>query len=172
MMKKKVGFMVTGAVIAAAYAGLTFLSGFFGLAYGPIQFRVSEVLTVLPVFGAAAIPGLTVGCFIANIASFNPIDMIFGTFATFAAALLTYLLRQVMIKGIPFLSFLAPVVINVVTVGAEIALFWTDGGATVTGFLISALWVALGEAVVCFGLGIPFYIAVNKNKAILERINI
>ena len=67
--KSKINYIVTGALIAALYAGLTYLSNIFGLAYGPIQLRFSEVLTILPVFTPAAIPGLTVGCFIANIGS-------------------------------------------------------------------------------------------------------
>ena len=69
--RKKIEFIITGAIIAAAYAGFTYLSAAFGLAYGPIQLRVSEVLTILPVFTPAAIPGLTVGCFLANLGSFN-----------------------------------------------------------------------------------------------------
>ena len=87
--KKRINFIITGALIAAVYAGLTYLSNVFGLAYGPIQLRVSEVLTLLPVFTPAAIPGLTIGCFIANIGSFNMLDMIFGSFATLIAAVVT-----------------------------------------------------------------------------------
>ena len=88
--KKRINFIITGALIAAAYVALTFLSNIFSLAFGPIQLRVSEVLTLLPIFTPAAIPGVTLGCFIANIASFNAVDMIFGTAATLIAALLTY----------------------------------------------------------------------------------
>ena len=63
MRREKINYVVTGALIAAAYAGLTYLSNIFGLAYGPIQLRISEVLTLLPIFTPAAIPGLTIGCF-------------------------------------------------------------------------------------------------------------
>ena len=69
--KENTRYIITGALIAAAYAGLTYLSNAFGLAYGPIQLRVSEILTLLPIFTTAAVPGLTIGCFIANIGSFN-----------------------------------------------------------------------------------------------------
>ena len=110
--KKRTEFIITGALIAAAYAGLTYLSNVFGLAYGPIQLRVSEVLTILPVFTPAAIPGLTVGCFIANIGSFNVADMFFGTFATLAAAWLTYFLRNIKFKDIPLLSMFPPVIVQ------------------------------------------------------------
>ena len=126
--KNRINFIVTGALIAAAYAGLTFLSNVFSLAYGPVQFRVSEVLTLLPIFTPAAIPGVTVGCFIANIASFNAVDMIFGTAATLIAALLTYALRNITFKGLPLLAMLPPVIVNAVVIGLELAFFKLPGG--------------------------------------------
>lgn len=55
------------AVIAALYAALTLTLPV--LSYGPVQCRLSEALTVLPLFCVEAIPGLTVGCFLANLAS-------------------------------------------------------------------------------------------------------
>ena len=57
----KINYIIHSALIAAAYVGLTFLSNIFGLAYGPIQLRLSEVLTILPIFTPSAIPGLTIG---------------------------------------------------------------------------------------------------------------
>ena len=66
---KKVRFLALGAVIAALYAVLTYVAAAVNLAYGPVQFRFSEALTVLPVFTPAAIPGLTLGCVIANLGS-------------------------------------------------------------------------------------------------------
>ncbi len=160
--QKSIYFIVTGALIAAAYAGLTFLSNVFGLAYGPIQFRISEVLTILPVFTPAAIPGLTIGCFIANIASFNMLDMIFGTLATLIAAILTYLFRNVRFKGIPLLSMLPPVLVNAVIIGLEIDFFFLEEGATLWGFFLSAVEVGLGELGVCYVVGIPFFLLVRK----------
>ena len=162
--KAQINYIITGALIAAAYAGLTYLSNVFGLAYGPIQLRVSEILTILPVFTPAAIPGLTVGCFIANIGSFNVADMVFGTAATLLAALLTYIFKEIKIKGIPFLSFLMPVIVNALIIGFEIALFFLPEGATFWGFAISALEVGLGELIVCLGFGTPFYLVVKKYK--------
>lgn len=167
-MKKSIKFLVFSALIAAFYAGSTYMMAFFNLAYGPVQFRISEALTILPVFTPAAIPGLTVGCFIANIFSYNPIDMIFGTTATLIAALMSYWMRNIKWGKLPILSSLAPVVVNGIIVGLEIAFFFTDGNATLTTFLISAAWVALGELVVCLGLGLPLYTAIDKNKGILQ----
>lgn len=160
--KKRIEFIVTGALIAAAYVGLTFLSNVFSLAYGPIQLRVSEVLTLLPIFTPAAIPGVTIGCFIANIASFNLLDMIFGTAATFVAACCTYLLRHIRFKGLPLLAMLPPVVINAVVIGLEIAFFFLPEGFTLWGFVISGLEVGLGELIVCYVFGIPFYWVIKK----------
>ena len=61
--------LVTAALIAAAYAALTYVSAAMGLAYGEVQFRLSEALCVLAAFTPAAIPGLTIGCVLGNITS-------------------------------------------------------------------------------------------------------
>lgn len=169
----KTHFVITGALIAAAYAGLTYLSNVFGLAYGPIQLRVSEILTVLPVFTPAAIPGLTIGCFLANIGSFNVADLIFGTLATFIAAILTYYLRNFKIKGLPILALLPPVIVNAIIIGIEIAIFFMPQEAFIWSFVISGLQVGLGQLIVCFVFGIPFYMVVKKYKIfqILEPKN-
>jgi len=166
--QSKIHYLITGALIAALYAGLTYLSNVFGLAYGPIQLRISEVLTILPVFTTAAIPGLTVGCFIANIGSFNAADIIFGTVATLCAALLTYLLRNIRLKDIPFLAFFPPVIVNAVVIGFEISLFYLPAGCTLWGFVISGLEVGLGQLIVCYVFGIPFYLVCKKYR-IFER---
>lgn len=163
-MKSKIRFLVTASVIAALYAATTLLCGFFGIAYGPIQFRASEALTILPIFTPAAIPGLAVGCFIANIASFNPIDMVFGTIATLSAASLTYLFRNVRIKGFPWLSFLPPILINAAVIGLEIALFLSDGNGVAIGFALAAAEVGIGEAAVCTVLGVPLYFLTDKHR--------
>lgn len=162
--KKNIEYIIISALIASAYVGLTFLSNIFSLAYGPIQFRVSEVLTLLPIFTPAAIPGVTIGCFIANIASFNVIDMIFGTVATLCAAVLTYLLKDIKLKGLPLLAMLPPVIVNALVIGAEIACFFLPGGYSFWGFIISGIEVGIGQLAVCYGLGIPFYLLVKKHN--------
>ena len=110
------------ALIAAVYAVLTFLAAAAGLAFGQIQFRFSEALCVLAAFTPAAIPGLTIGCFVANLASpLGPVDWICGTGATLLAALAAYWLRKVPTGRIPWLIPLPSVVFNALIVGAEIA---------------------------------------------------
>lgn len=168
MNSKKVRFLVFGAIIAALYAVFTYAAAFFNLAYGPIQFRFSEALNVLCLFTPAAIPGLTVGCLIANIFSFNPIDLVMGTSATLIAAVTMYLLRNVKIGSFPFLSLLMPVISNGIIVGLEIAIFFTDGGASLTGFLVAAAEVALGELAVMMTLGTALYYLLLKNPSILK----
>lgn len=165
MLNQKTRFLVECSIIAAAYAALTVM--IYPFSYGAVQFRFSEALTILPVFTPAAIPGLTIGCFIANITGpYSWIDAIFGTLATFFASLCTYYARNVKLKNIPLLSFLFPVVFNAVIIGLEINIFFLPQGESFTfvGFLISALWVGLGELVVCYLLGTPLYVAISKTK--------
>lgn len=162
MNKQKTMFLVQGAVIAALYAALTYAAGLVNLAYGSVQFRFSEALTALAVFTPAAIPGLTVGCFLGNLGSpFGMVDIVCGTLATLLASVCSYLTRNIRVKKLPILSLFFPVLFNALIVGAEIAVFLPEG-FTVTGYLINALWVGLGELVVCYAGGIPLFLAVGK----------
>ena len=93
-------YMAQAAVIAALYAILTIMQNVLlpGSASMAVQFRLSEAMTVLAMFTPAAVPGLTLGCVIANISSvaaLGPFDMIFGSLASFFAALLMRVLRNV-----------------------------------------------------------------------------
>ncbi len=93
MKRKNVIYLVHGAVIAALYVVLTMLVA--PIAFGPIQFRFSEALTILPFFTPAAIPGLFVGCLLSNLIGGAIIwDVLFGSLATLIGALGTYLLRK------------------------------------------------------------------------------
>ncbi|MBR5190814.1 MAG: QueT transporter family protein, partial [Clostridia bacterium] len=124
MNKRKTMFVVESAIIAAIYAGLTYLAGILGVAYGGIQFRFSEALTILAVFSPAAIPGLTIGCFLGNITSpYGIVDIICGTLATLIAAVLSYKTRNIKFKDLPLLSAIFPVLSNAIIIGLEITLF-------------------------------------------------
>jgi uncharacterized membrane protein len=93
MNNKKTLFLTEAAVIAAIYTVLVL--AFQPISYGPIQFRIAEALTILPYFTPAAIPGVTIGCFLsAVLTGADVLDMIFGTLATLIGALLTYKLRR------------------------------------------------------------------------------
>ena len=167
-MKKKTVFIVQSAVIAALYAGLTYAASTLNLSHGPIQFRFSEALTILAAISPAAIPGLTVGCFLGNITSpYGIIDIICGTMATFIAALLSYKTRNLKIKDLPLLSAFFPVIANAIIVGIEITIFMPEG-FKLKAFFINALQIAIGQFVICYGLGLPLYKVIKKTK--LDRM--
>lgn len=170
-MKKRNLFLGRSAVIAALYAVLTILGAQFGFSYGGIQFRFSEALCVLPVFTASAVPGLTVGCVIANILStVNPLDTVIGSAATLIAAILSRKCRNIRIKNLPLLSLFFPVIVNAVIIGAEIAFFTTDE-SFITAFFLNALSVGLSEMVVMYTLGAALVSFLNKNNRVRRLIS-
>ena len=169
MKDKRVLYITQAAIIAALYAVLTIGQNALlpGTASAAVQFRVAEVLCVLAIYTPAAIPGLTIGCIIANISSVTAglgfYDMIFGSLASLLAALAMYGLRNVRIKNIPFLALLMPALFNGVIVGLEISIFFSDTGFSFVSFLITGGLVALGELVVLLVLGIPACLLLNKH---------
>ena len=132
MKKGTLLYLAQAGMIAAIYAALTYLAMALNLAYGSIQFRFSEALTILPIFTPAAVPGLAIGCLIGNLASPYPLDLVFGTAASLIAALLTRAVRKVRIKNVPVLAPLPPVLVNAIIVGLQITLF-TPGEAAPFG---------------------------------------
>ncbi len=107
--------LCVSAVIAALYAALTILLA--PISYGNIQLRVSEAMTLLPMLLPQAIPGLFVGCLIANLYTGMLTDIIFGSLATLLAALGTYFFRKK-----PILAAACPVVANGVIVGLVLSI--------------------------------------------------
>ncbi len=163
-MKRSIRNLTVAGLIASFYVVFTLLSSFLNLAYGPIQFRFSEALTVLAAITPAAIPGLTVGCIIANLNSpYGILDVCFGTVATLLAALCAAGCKKIKWKGIPWLSIAMPAIFNSIIIGAEITLF-TEGGNWLT-FLYSGFTVGIGELLVCYVLGIPLYLIVSKYQS-------
>ena len=93
--QKNVRYITLAATIAALYVVLTLVSAIFGLSSGAIQIRISEALCILTFFTPAAVPGLTIGCLIANLVTgANLLDVVFGTLATLIGALGGYYLRN------------------------------------------------------------------------------
>lgn len=158
--------MVQGALIAALYVAINYTQEFIlpSTTTGPVQFRLSELLCTFVLFLPAAIPGVTVGCLLSNLIAVGvlPLDIILGTSATLIAAVFAYRLRNLRICKIPFFSLAMPVVFNAVIIGLELEIFYIEGAFTLTGFLIQAGFVALGEFAVCVVLGIPFYLLLSK----------
>ena len=157
MKNKNVMYLVTGAVIAALYAVLTVFLPF--TAAGSVEFRFSEALTLLPVLTPAAIPGLTVGCFLANILSpVGWMDMVFGTLATLIAAVLTRKFRKNL-----YLAALMPVLSNAIIIGIMLHVAFGEP------LWMSMLTVGAGEALACFVLGIPLVKALERVPSLKEK---
>ena len=173
MKRKSTRYLAEGAVIGAFYAVLTIALA--PISFGVVQFRVSEALTILPLFTPAAIPGLTLGCVISNIASIGqglPLDMIFGSLATLGSAICMYALRNVKLGKYPLLAMLMPAVWNGVIIGWEIEHFFIEGDFEFVGFLTQGGLVALGELGVMAVLGTALYFIIiknNLNKTVIKK---
>ena len=156
-MNKKVTFIVQAGIIAALYVVLTFLANAMGLASGAIQFRLSEALTILPYFTTAAIPGLWIGCILANFLTGCALyDIIFGSLATLLGAVFSYLLRKN-----KWLVPTPPIVANVLIVPWVLRLVYEVPDAI--WYLM--LTVGIGEVVCCGVLGMLLLFALEKRRA-------
>ena len=176
------------AMIAALYAALSLVAMLFlgGLAWGPVQFRISEAVTVLAMFTSDAIPGLTLGCVIANVANIalsgtgtlGLLDVVFGSLATLMGATFSWRFRDR-----PALAVLGPVIANALIVPAYLPLmlqgmgFYTIpftsislDGAYLPMYLFGIVATGLGEAVVMYALGLPLHHAL-KSASLAERLS-
>lgn len=161
------------AVIAALYAATTLACMLFlgGLAWGPVQFRLSEALCVLGIFTPDAIPGLALGCVIANliniplsgVGTLGLLDVVFGSLASAIGAVVCWRLRDR-----PALAVLGPVLANAIIVPAYLPLmlqglgFYTIpftsislDGAYLPMYLFGFVATGIGEAVVLYALSLP-----------------
>lgn len=171
MRNKNVTFMVQAAIIAALYVVLTFVANALGLASHTIQVRFSEALCILPFFTPAAIPGLWIGCLIANLATGAVIwDIIFGSIATLLGAIGTYLLRRH-----KFLCTLPPVIANMIIV--PFILVYGYGIPSVylkevdVTIIFNAMTVGIGEVISVCVLGSILLNVLNKYKDTIFRQN-
>ncbi|MDD4121813.1 MAG: QueT transporter family protein, partial [Eubacteriales bacterium] len=147
-------YLLQAAAIAAVYAVLTI--GLMPFSYGFMQIRVSEALTILPCLTPAAIPGLFVGCLVANMVSpYGMLDMIVGSSATLIAAVGSYLLRNR-----PILVPLPPIIANGVLVGGMLYYAY----AVPIPLFACILWVSLGEFIACYVIGYPLLQYLKRYK--------
>ena len=160
-MNTKIRFITQAAVIAAVYAVLTLATWEFS-SYA-IQVRASEALCVLIYFTPAAIPGMFVGCLLANIYSGAWIDVVFGSLATLVAALITGKIP----KKHKYLYPLPTVLVNAAVI--PFVLYYGYGITSMGNFTttfgcigIMVLTIMAGEAIACYGIGIPFMKAMTK----------
>lgn len=162
MKNSKTRFIVQAAVIAAIYVVLTMVAAALGLSSGAIQIRISEALTVLPAFMPAAVPGLFIGCLIANVASGGIfVDVICGSLATLLGAAGTYLLRKH-----PYLAPIPPIIANVLIVPFVLAYAYHLDG-TIPYFMLT---VGIGEVICCgiFGTVLTTAILKRGKKTIMK----
>lgn len=161
MEKKSALFLTQAAMIAALYVVLTYIANLFGLASGVIQIRLSEMLCILPVFTPAAIPGLFIGCLLSNILTGCVIwDILFGSLATLAGAIGTYLLRNH-----KFVFTLPPVAANMIVV--PLVLQYAYGVPDAVWYL--AVTVGAGEVISVCILGMLLYKDLYRQRKAIFR---
>lgn len=168
MRDKKVLFTVQAAMIAAIYVVLTLFVSAFSLASGAIQVRVSEALTILPYFTSAAIPGLSIGCLLANLLTGASIyDVVFGSLATLLGAIGTYLLRKH-----KFLCTLPPVVANMLIIPFVLryayGLVMEFGGRDLS-IPFYMMTVGVGEIICCCVMGTILLNALSKVRDVVFK---
>lgn len=143
--------LTRAAMVAAIYAALTMVLA--PISYGPLQFRISEAMTVLPWLYPEAVPGLFLGCLVANLFGGNGLlDIIFGSMATLAAALLSRRIKKTWLVPLP------PVLINALVIGAMLSYVLN------LPFWLTAAEVGLGQIGSCYVLGLPLLIFLNRRK--------
>ncbi len=148
-------YWTRAAMIGAIYALLTII--FAPISYGMVQVRISEMLMVLPFFTTAAIPGLFVGCIIANIfGGFGILDIVFGSLATLISAYIVSKIRNKYLVPMP------PIIINAIIVGEVLH--------QVLGlpFYLTATWVGIGQTIACYGLGLPLLLFLERHRHIFD----
>ncbi len=145
------------AIIAALYVVLTYISTVSGLSSGAIQVRLGEALTILPYFTTAAVPGLFIGCLIANLISGAAIwDIIFGSIATLIGAVFTYMLR----KKSKLLAPLPPIISNTLIIPFVLTYaYGVEGGLPFLMFT-----VGVGEVISCGIMGIILIKCLEKYR--------
>ena len=154
----KTKFITQSAVIAAIYIALCWMFAPISFGHNLFQFRISEVMTVLPIFTPAGIPGVFIGCALSNLlfGGLGIIDLILGSLATLTASILTYFLRNK-----PRIIALAPpVIVNAIIVGWYLNILISPE----INVLINMMWVLLGQVVSCYILGLPLCAVIDKYK--------
>ena len=156
-MKSNIRSLTHAAVIAALYVVLTLVSAALHLASGPIQIRLSEALTILPAFTPAAIPGLFIGCILANFLSGALLwDVVFGAVATLLGAIGTYLLR----KKSKYLAPMPPILANMLIVPAVLQYVYGEEQM----YWLLMITVGIGEILSAGLMGLILYKTLESTK--------
>lgn len=153
--------LVQAAMIAALYVVLTVLANSLGLASQAIQVRFSEALTILPYFTPAAVPGLYVGCILANLLTGSALwDIVFGSIATLLGALGTYAIGRLPFQRKKWLTPLPPILANTLIIPWILSLVYQLEGS-IPYFMLT---VGAGEVISCGILGIILLLALEKHS--------
>ena len=155
MKRVEMKYLAMNALIAALYAVVTFAIA--PIAYGAIQMRISEIIVFLAFYNKKYIPGLVIGCFIANIRSKLGIwDLIFGTLSTVVVCFSMYYIRNI------FIAAIAGSIITGIIIGAELTVLFADP------FVVNFLYVFIGEVVVLM-IGALLFKLVERNKVFMNK---
>ena len=159
-MASHIRFLAEAAMVAALYVGLTFMAYALGLDKGAVQLRFAEALCVLPAFTAAAVPGLGVGCLLANLlTACHPVDVLFGTLATLTGAIGCYAMRRALAGRFSCLLLPLPnIVANTLVI--PFVLLWAYGVPDGYPFLL--LTIGAGEILSAGALGTLLTVALRK----------
>ena len=141
------------SMMAALYAAVSIV--LLPISFGAVQVRLSEALTILPVYTPLGVWGVTLGCLITNAYGVSvganilgAADIVIGTSATLVAALMTGWLRNFRIKGMPIAATIPPVLVNAVVIGAELT--FAETGKIFSPLLwINMFQVGLGQLIAC-----------------------
>ena len=160
MKKNPTLYLTRGAMIAALYVTLTYLASLFGLDKGAIQFRISEMLCILPAFFPEAVLGLTIGCILANLMTgCLALDIVFGSLATLIGALGARFLRKIP-KKFAWLIPLPTILSNAIIVPFVIKYVYMTEGL----YFFFFFTVGLGELICAGILGTFLYFSLKKSK--------
>jgi uncharacterized membrane protein len=166
-MSKKLKNWLRITMIAALYATLTLV--LTATSFGPVQVRIAEALTILPLLGFWPVWSLTLGCALSNLIGaalgFNLLgywDVLWGSLATLIAAVLTYQFRNLRFRKIPVLSLLMPILVNGLVIGYELT--FVIGPHNLFTFMFYMISVMIGESISVLLFGYPLYQVLRKTK--------
>lgn len=157
MKRKELIFLTQTGVIVALYTVLTVALA--PISFGALQVRVAEALCVLPFFTPAALPGLFLGCVLSNVMGtpMGLLDIILGSLATLIAAAVAQKIRRRWLVPLP------AVIINAFVVA--FVLYYMAGAP----YWLSVATVGAGQAIACYGIGMPLLFLLEKHRKVLFR---
>ncbi|MBS3810737.1 MAG: QueT transporter family protein [Halanaerobiales bacterium] len=153
----KAKHLTRAALIAGLYVIITYILS--PISFGPIQFRVSEALTVLPIIYPEAIPALFIGVFLSNIiGGLGMVDILGGSLVTLLAAYGTYYFRD------SFIAYLSPILLNGFLISIYLHLLFA------IPYWLTVIQISISEAVVVLFLGYPLIRVLKKRRTSHKQI--